>query len=84
MSETRELYERISNLLRRGNVSAAEAILKRLFPDDFDIEVQIKGVRSIMAEPLSPDGKRAVQEDDPVPDTAQREHPGDEHPMTHR
>ena len=73
MSATRELYERISNLLSRGNVAAAEAILKRFFPDDFDVEMQIKGVRSIMAEPLSPDGKRAVQEDHLVPDNPQRE-----------
>jgi hypothetical protein len=78
MSATRELYELISNLLSRGNVTAAEEILKRLFPDDFDVEMQIKGVRSIMAEPLSLDDKRAVQGnkadgglDNPIPEKVQ-------------
>jgi len=83
MSAIKELYERISNLISRGNVAAAEAILKQLFPDDFDVEMQIKGVRSIMAEPLSLDGKRAEQEDHPVPDNTQREQ-HENHPVSHR
>lgn len=73
MSATRELYERISDLISRGYVKAAEEVLKRLFTDDFDvenetmswIEMQIKGVRSIMAEPLRPDAKRVIEEDNP-------------------
>jgi len=65
MSATRELYEFISNLLSRGNVSAAEAILKRLFPDDFDVEMQIEGVRAIMAEPLTQEAKRVIQANNP-------------------
>jgi hypothetical protein len=80
MSAIKELYERLSNLISRGNVSAAEAIIKRLFPDDFDVEMQIKGVRSIMAEHLILDGKCGVPEDIPVPDNVKREHPSENHP----
>ena len=65
MSATRELYERISNLLRKGNVAAAEEILKRLFPNDFNVEMQINGVRSIMAEPLTQEAKRVIQANNP-------------------
>jgi hypothetical protein len=68
MTATRELYELISNLLSRGNMTAAKEILRRLFPNDFDIEMQIKGVRTIMAEPLSPDVKHEIQANNPEED----------------
>ncbi len=53
MTATRELFERVSFLISTGRESVARETLKRMGLDDFDVEMQIEGVKQIMNEPLS-------------------------------